>query len=378
MNIIKEVKCLDQVVTDNYCIFNGDNVEILKAIPDDSIHYRMSSYPFLSLYTYSNSPRDMGNCVDDNQFMDHIRFLIKEQWRTHVPGRLLSFHCMNVPATKTRDGFIGLKDFRGELIRAYLGDAAELMPAIHSLEIRWAEATLDNDVSRAQKIRDAINNITDEMEKYQRDEYWIYHSEVLIWKDPVIAQQRTKAIGLLHKQLNKDSAMSRQGIPDYLITMRKPGDNPEPITGLLSEYHGEDPPRHGSKGISPHMNSARNDQSVSRSIDIWQRYASPTWMDIKPGDTLQSDSIKASRQPEDERHICPLQLTVIRRGLQLWSNPGDVVCDDFNGIGSTGSVALEMGRKYLGIELKDSYFQASKTNLANAYDAHKGQMELAL
>jgi len=303
------VKCLDSAHGDNWILYHGDNVEVNKAIPDNSVHYRVFSPPFASLYTYSNSPRDMGNCADDNTFDSQYRFLIEQQHRTHKPGRLVSVHCMNLPTSKTRNGYIGIRDFRGDIIRMY------------------------------------------------QEAGFIYHSEVCIWKNPVTAMQRTKALGLLHKQVCKDSAMSRQGIPDYLVTFRKPGDNDEPVSGELVEYYGTDK-------IPPHG---------KRSINVWQNYASPVWMDINPSDTLQYQS---SRDNKDERHVCPLQLDVIRRGIQLWSNPGDVVMDDFNGIGSTGHVALEMGRKYIGIELKDSYFNAAKTNLQNTANHKQGQLSL--
>jgi DNA modification methylase len=308
--ISTNVKCLDMACGADWVLYHGDNVEVNKAIPDNSIHYRVFSPPFASLYTYSNSPRDMGNCSDNETFNTQYRYLIAEQYRTHKPGRLLSFHCMNLPTSKTRDGYIGVRDFRGELIRMY------------------------------------------------EDAGWIYHSEVVIWKNPVTAMQRTKALGLLHKQVCKDSAMSRQGIPDYLVTMRKPGDNDEPVAGRLEDYYGTQKlPSHGD-----------------RSINVWQNYASPVWFDIDPSDTLQYQS---ARDNNDERHVCPLQLQVIRRGIQLWSNPGDVVMDDFNGIGSTGHVALEMNRKYIGIELKDSYYKAAKTNITNTAQHAQGQLAFA-
>jgi DNA modification methylase len=205
------------------------------------------------------------------------------------------------------------------------------------------------------------------------DAGFVYHSEVVIWKDPVIAMQRTKAIGLLHKQIVKDSAMSRQGIPDYVCTFRKLGANPEPVAGKFNEFFGEDAPlkqdfynneRHISEDDEPlNENQLRTIEQNKNSINIWQRYASPVWMDINPSDTLQ---YRSARDNNDERHICPLQLDVIRRCLQLWTNPGDVVLDPFNGIGSSGYVALEMGRRYIGIELKDSYYKAAVNNLKSA------------
>lgn len=278
-----EISVKDQVVSENYAIYNGDSCEVLQGIPDNSIHYSVTSIPFASLYTYSNSERDLGNSRTYSEFWEHYEFLIREWVRVMMPGRLISIHCMNLPTSKERDGYIGLRDFRGDVIRGML--AAGM----------------------------------------------IYHSEVVIWKDPVIAMQRTKALGLLHKQIKKDSAMSRQGIPDYLVTFRKPGDNPERVT---------------------HTNE-------SFPVDQWQRYASPIWTDINPSDTLQKES---AREDKDEKHICPLQLTVIRRAIELWTNPGDVVLDPFDGIGSTGYVALEMGRRHIGIELKDSYFQQAAAN----------------
>lgn len=282
--------------------YNGDCVEGVKQLADNSIHYSIFSPPFASLYTYSNSDRDMGNCKTGEEFAAHFAFLIKELHRVIMPGRLVSFHCMNLPSSKQRDGVIGLKDFRGEMIRLFEAEG------------------------------------------------FVFHSEVCIWKDPVTAMQRTKAIGLLHKQIVKDSAMSRQGIPDYLVTMRKRGDNPEPVAGKLTSFAGQDGPR-------------LMDDDTRNSINIWQRYASPVWMDINPSDTLQ---FRNARDNDDERHICPLQLDVIRRGMQLWSNPGDVVLSPFMGIGSEGHVALEMGRAFIGFELKPSYYDCAVKNLAEA------------
>lgn len=288
-------KVLHQQITQEYSIYQGDCVEVIKGIPDNSIHYSIFSPPFASLYTYSNSERDMGNCKDHDDFYLHFKFLVDELFRVTMPGRLLSFHCMNLPTSKQHDGYIGIKDFRGELIRSFV------------------------------------------------DAGWIYHSEVCIWKDPVIAMQRTKALGLLHKQIVKDSCMSRQGIPDYLVTMRKPGDNPERVEGELTYFVGED---FTSKG--------------RLSIDIWQRYASPVWTDINPSNTLQKES---AREEKDERHICPLQLQVIERALQLWTNPNDIVLSPFMGIGSEGYVSLKTGRRFVGIELKQSYYQQAHKNL---------------
>lgn len=272
---------------DGWTLHLGDCVETVRRMDPASIHYSVFSPPFASLYTYSNSERDMGNCRDHDDFLAHFAYLVAELYRVTLPGRLCSFHAMNLPTSKVRDGVIGLRDFRGELIRSF--EAAG----------------------------------------------WIYHSEVVIWKDPVTAMQRTKALGLLHKQIKKDSAMSRQGIPDYLVTMRKPGENPEPVSHTAEEFP----------------------------VSLWQRFASPVWMDINPSDTLQ---YRSAREHDDERHICPLQLEVIRRALKLWSNPGDLVLSPFAGIGSEGYVAIEEGRRFVGVELKRSYWEQAARNLAAA------------
>lgn len=282
----------NQVVTDDFALYHADCVDVVRTLPDASVDFTVFSPPFASLYTYSNSPRDMGNVRNHAEFYEHFRFLVSDLFRVTVPGRLLSFHCMNLPTSKSRDGFIGIRDFRGELIRMFT------------------------------------------------DAGWIFHSEVCIWKDPVTAMQRTKAIGLLHKQIKKDSCLSRQGIPDYLVTMRKPGDNPKPVTNTNESFP----------------------------VHLWQKYASPVWMDINPSDTLQ---YRSAREDKDERHICPLQLDVIRRALKLWSNSGDTVLSPFAGIGSEGYVALHEGRKFIGAELKESYFRQASANLATAV-SHRG------
>ena len=265
-------------------MIHGDCVEALMGMESDSVGYSIFSPPFASLYVYSNSPNDMGNVKDDAEFFEHFAYLVPELYRVLMPGRNLSFHCMQLPMTKERDGQIGLRDFRGQLIRAF------------------------------------------------EEAGFIYHSEACIWKDPVTAMQRTKAIGLLFKQFKKDTTISRQGIADYLVTMRKPGVNPEPVGKDETKYP----------------------------VSMWQQWASPVWMDINPSNTLQKES---AREQDDERHICPLQLDVIERGIALWSNPGDVVLSPFAGIGSEGYVAVKMGRKFVGVELKESYYRQAVANL---------------
>lgn len=290
-----------------WTLWHGDCVEVAKGLPADSLHYSIFSPPFQSLYTFSDDPRDMSNCADDATFWTHFGFLIAELYRATMPGRLVSIHCMDLPTSKTRDGFIGLRDF----------------PAM---------------------IRQAFE-----------DAGFHYHSKVCIRKDPVAAMQRTKSIGLLHKQIVKDSALSRMAVADYIVTVRKPGDNPEPISGAFEAYYGTDPavppvdPGNGASHVAD-----------SYSVKVWQRYAEPVWMDIAQSDVL---SHRAARAEEDERHISPLQLTVIRRCIQLWSNPEDVVFSPFAGIGSELYCAIEMGRKALGAELKQSYFEQAVDNL---------------
>lgn len=282
---------LNQVVTENFALYNMDCVDLTRTLPESSVDFSVYSPPFESLYVFSNSERDMGNSASSADFWQHYRYLIVEMYRAMKPGRLVAIHCMNLPTSKARDGFIGIKDFRGEIIRSHQAAG------------------------------------------------FIYHSEVCIWKDPVVAMQRTKALGLLYKQLRKDSAMSRQGIADYLVVMRKPGDNTDPIT-------------HTHESLS---------------VDLWQQYASPVWMDIKQSRTLQYMS---ARESEDERHISPLQLDVIERAIDLWTNPGDLVFTPFLGIGSEAYVALEMGRKACGSELKRSYFELA---VRNCREAQKGR-----
>lgn len=305
-------------------MYNGDCVEITQGLPDHSVHYSIFSPPFASLYTYSNSDRDMGNCRGDDEFFEHFKFLIKELYRVTVPGRLVSFHCMDIPAMKSRDGYIGLKDFPAQLRQAF------------------------------------------------EDAGFIWHSKVVIWKDPLVEATRTKALGLLHKQIEKDSAMCRQGLPDYLVTMRKPGNNPEPVAHPigLNQFYGEDEPE-AARVPRPEPDKAA--AAVKKayvgepvySHQVWRRYASPVWMDIRQSNTLQ---YRSARGDKDEKHICPLQLDVIARGIELWSNPGDIVFSPFAGIGSEGYQAIKMGRRFVGVELKENYYWVAVSNLQMAVD----------
>jgi len=295
MNENNEV--INQSSGKDWTMFNGDCVEVVGMLPDNSIDFSIFSPPYLSMFTYSSSDRDMGNCKSEPDFHTHFKFLVDELMRVVKPGRIVAVDCMNVPSMKERDGFIGLKDFRGDLIRDFVSKG------------------------------------------------FIFHSEHCCFKDPLLEAVRTKALGLMHKQLCKDSSMSRAGIPQYLLAFRKPGVNAEPINHAngLEYFVGENGPE---KGVLSH--------------ERWRRYASPVWMDI---DFTRTLNYRAGRDTDDERHICPMSLDITERALQLWSNPGDVVLSAFGGIGSEGYAALGAGRKFIGVELKESYYKQAVKNL---------------
>lgn len=276
------IRCLNEDHGDNFAAYHGDCVDITKQLPDASIDFSIYSPPFGSLFVYSESVADMGNSTDE-QFADHYAFLVREKFRLTKPGRLTAVHCSDLPMTKWKDGAVGIKDFSGDIIR------------IHE------------------------------------DAGWILHGRRTIWKCPVVEMTRTKHVGLLYKQLQKDSSKSRGGMPDYLMTFIKPGENAEPI-------------RHTPENFP---------------LDQWQEWASPVWMSVNQTRVL---NVKAARNPNDERHLCPLQLDVIDRALVMWSNPGDVVLSPFMGIGSEGYCTLKAKRKFIGTELKREYFnQAART-----------------
>lgn len=281
---------------DMWQLINGDSCEELPLLKASSIDLAVFSPPFASLYTYSDSPHDLGNCDNQGQFFEHFRWIIKGLRHAMRPGRIVAIHCMALPTSKCRDGVIGLTDFPGKIIQA------------------------------------------------MQQEEFVYHSEVCIWKDPVTAMQRTKALGLLYKQLKKDSCMSRQGIADKLVVFRAPGTNDKPVVQSTSTF--------------PLAADKVPDGEDTRKT--WQNYASPVWMDINQSNTL---SRIEARDDKDERHICPLQLEVIERCVDLWTNPGDTVLSPFAGIGSEGYVSVLKGRRFMGIELKDSYWKQAKKNL---------------
>jgi len=273
-----------------FTAIHGDCVEEVAKLPDNSIDFSIFSPPFAELYVYSDDIRDMGNCKDYEEFFVHFQFLVKELARVIKSGRLVAVHCMDLPAMKGKDGYIGLKDFSGMLIQAF------------------------------------------------EKEGFIYHDRITIWKSPVVEMTRTKSIGLLHKTIKKDSSLSRTGIPDYILVFRNAGDNLVPIT---------------------HQDKDENKENYLP-VNLWQKYAEPVWYDINYSDTLQYTS---AREEKDEKHICPLQLETIRRCLHLWSNERDTVLSPFGGIGSEGYESLRLNRNYIGIELKESYYNQMQRNL---------------
>jgi len=302
---------INQVHEENYSLYNADSADILSELPDQSIDFSIFSPPYLSIFVYSNSLRDLGNSKDEQEFFIHFNFIVDQLFRTIKPGRIIAVDCMNVPAMKERDGYIGLKDFRGDIIRTFIRAG------------------------------------------------FIFHSEHCIWKDPLIEATRTKALGLMHKQLCKDSSMCRAGIPQYLLAFRKPGVNANFISHGhgLNTFAGEEPPTTGNL-----------------SHERWRRYASPVWMDIDLTNTLNA---RAGRDGSDERHLCPMALDIIERGIWLWSNPDDTVLSPFMGIGSEGWQSLQMGRKFIGIELKPSYFDQAVKNMPRAI-SRSNQKQVAL
>lgn len=306
------ITCFDSVITDRYSLYHGDCIKVMAGIPSESIGMSVFSPPFADLYSYSDSPNDLGNCGSYAEFFGHFKFVSDELFRIIQSGRIVAVHCIDIPAMKERDGYIGLKDFPGDIIRLFQKSG------------------------------------------------FIYHSRHCIWKDPLTEATRTKALGLMHKQLCKDSTKSRSGLPDYLLAFRKPGDNAVPVEhpdGLTS-YAGEHHP--GGDGIKASHN-------------IWRAYASPVWMDIRQSLTLNKT---AAREEKDQKHICPLQLDVIERAITLWSTTDDIIFTPFGGIGSEAHVAIKMGRKAVLAELKDGYYRQAIKNCAAAVAANAPQSTL--
>lgn len=305
-----EVKIDDK---NKLAIYNIDCVELAKMLPSNSVDFSIYSPPFSDLFVYSDSEWDMGNCASDEEFFEQYRYLIKEMYRVLKPHRLVAIHCCDMQLSKSKDGVIGFKDFPGRIIEEHIKAG------------------------------------------------FIYHSRVTIWKDPVVEMQRTKSIGLLYKQLCKDSTMSRQGRADYLVILKKPSDekNEEPVSReCFYDYI-------GSSMIAPSNVRDKEDYERLYSINVWQRYASPVWFDINQGRVLNS---AIAKDDKDERHMCPLQLDVIERAIELWSNPNEIIYSPFMGIGSEGVSAIKMGRGFVGSELKESYFNLATKNFKDALE----------
>lgn len=279
-----DIHCLNQSIGANFAAYHGDCVDVVRQLPDHSVGFSVYSPPFGDLFVYSDSEADMGNSSSDGEFFQHYEYLIEQMARVMKPGRLVAVHCTDLPFRKWKDGKMGIKDFSGDIIRSHENLGFTL------------------------------------------------HSRVTIWRCPVVEMTRTKALGLLYKQLQKDSSKSRTGLPDYLLVFRAPGENDEPISHTPSDFP----------------------------VDRWQEWASPVWMDIRQTNTL---NVKMAREAQDEKHVCPLQLDLIERALVLWSNPGNVVLSPFMGIGSEGYVATRIGRKFVGVELKEAYWKQACEHL---------------
>lgn len=278
------IRCLADAHGERFSAYWGDCVDVVRQLPSESVDLSVYSPPFSNLFIYGDSIADMGNSGSDEEFLQHYGYLLAELMRVTVPGRLSAVHCSDLPRQKWKDGVIGIKDLSGQIIRAH--EAAG----------------------------------------------WVLHSRITIWKSPVVEMTRTKALGLLYKQLQKDSGRSRTGMADYLLVFRKDGDNPRPITHTPADFP----------------------------LDQWQEWASPVWMTVDQTNVLNAAS---AREANDERHLCPLQLDVIERAVRLWSNEGDVVLTPFGGIGSEAYMALKLRRRALLVELKESYFRQAVRNL---------------
>lgn len=287
------VDCINAKHGQAWTAFHGDCVDVVRQLPDASIGFSIYSPPFGDLFIYSDSAADMGNSGDDDTFFEHYEFLLAEMARVLKPGRLTAVHCSDLPFRKWKDGKIGIKDFSGDIIRAH--------------------------------------------ERHG----FVLHSRVTIWRCPVVEMTRTKALGLLYKQLQKDSTKSRQGMADYLLVFRAPGENVEPVGHKPAEFP----------------------------VEQWQEWASPVWMDIDQTNTL---NVRLAKDANDEKHVCPLQLDLIERALVLWSNKGDTVLSPFMGVGSEGLVSLKLNRRFIGVELKDSYWRSA----CNTFAAHEAQPSL--
>ncbi len=328
------VKINNQSITKRWAIYNDDCMKVLPNLKDESVDFCIFSPPFVTMYTFSDADEDFANASSYDKFFDHFTFLVEELLRLMTPGRIVAVHCMDIPTYKRSGDEIGLRDFPGGIIRTF------------------------------------------------EEKGFVYHSRHCIWKDPLVAATRTKTIGLAHKQLVKDSSMSRMGIPDYILGFRKPGENLKPIKnprGLI-EYAGSRPvPKDLDRFIREHdkehgegiEKNPYNPGKDKRSHWIWQQYASPVWFDIRQTNVLP---FIEGRDKDDQRHICPLQIDTIQRCTTLWSTEGDIVFTPFMGVGSEVYVAVKNGRKGIGIELKKSYFRQAVRNLESLETKNKAKV----
>lgn len=289
-----QVRCLNEAHGDRWSAYHADCVDLVRQLPDGSVDLSVYSPPFAGLYIYNDSVADMGNCASDDEFLRHYGYLASELYRVTRPGRLVAVHCKDLVyyRTQMRGGkaTAGIRDFPGALIRAH------------------EAAGFD------------------------------FHSRITIWRCPVREMTKTKAHGLLYKQLRGDASFSRQGLPEYFVIFRKwaaEGEEVRPVTHTFESFP----------------------------LPQWQEWASPVWMSTRETDVLNVD---AARAPGDERHICPMPLDLTERVVTMWSNPNDVVLSPFMGIGSEGVVALRLRRRFIGVELKDSYFRQAARYLDQA------------
>lgn len=293
---------LDSAQGARFLAVNADCVEFAASLPDNSVGFSVYSPPFAHLFVYSDSERDMGNVKDEAEFKALYAHLVREKFRITKPGRLTAVHCSDIPRTKSMHGVVGLYDFPADI----------------------------------REVHEAAG--------------WTYHSRITVWKDPVVEMQRTKALGLLYKQIQTDATRNRQGLPDYVLVFRKTPEDEAADTDRVG---------HDAKQFP---------------VDQWQRWASPVWMDINQTNVL---NVKTAREDKDERHLCPLQLDLIERAIRLWSNPGDTVFSPFMGIGSEGWGALKSGRRFIGSELKPAYFRQAVKNLREAEASEASLFDLA-
>lgn len=314
----------EQVVTDNYALYHGDCINIMRQMPEGRIHMSVYSPPFCGLYHYSSDPRDLSNCDDYGQFFEHYRYVVEEIYRITMPGRITAVHCTDIP--RSNSGCDSLIDFPGDIIR------------------------LHEDIG------------------------FRYIARYAVWKEPLGVRNRTMQKNLSHKTIVDDSSKCANASADYLLVFRRRGDNPIPIAhpqGLM-EYAGE---RQIPRDLLAYRGWTGKQTENRYSHWIWRQYASCFWDDVRIGRVLP---YKDTRDEEDEKHVHPLQLDVIERCVVLWSNPGENVFTPFMGVGSEVYGAVLNKRRGIGIELKSSYYRQAILNVESALSERHEQGELFL